>query len=217
MSRYADPAGRPALKLPDAARRLGDRLPRLGEYLHLERVHIDPARFQPPPDLLPRTPRYNRMVPPVTGGFRVRPAGGTADGPGWQTLVWALAGLGFAVILWRTLAWRPGRRAPDGDAALRLGPWPVRPGEVATRADLVRAFDYLALLRLGRVARAWNHLEIAARLGADAGSAERREAAGRLAYFYEQARYAPPDDSLPATDLVAARRHLCLLAGVPAA
>lgn len=217
MSRYADPAGRPALKLPDAARHLGDRLPRLGEYLHLDRVHVDPARWQPPPGLVPRPRSNQRILPNAVGGLRAPHAAGNADGPGWQPLLWVLVGLGFALALWRTLAWRWGRRAEDRAAGWRLGPWPVRPGDVASRADLVRAFDYLALLRLGRVARAWNHREIAARLGDDARSAERRDAADRLALLYEQARYAPPSDPLPDAALAAARRHLCLLAGVPAA
>jgi hypothetical protein len=87
----------------------------------------------------------------------------------------------------------------------------VQPAAVGTRYDLVRAFEYLALLRLGPAARHQNHLEIAAALGAaDAG---RRGAAERLASLYEQARYAPRDEDLPAVDLALARAALSLLAG----
>jgi len=111
---------------------------------------------------------------------------------------------------------RPGlvllRRGDDG---WRLGPWPVRPEAVRTRDELVRAFEYLALLLLGPAARTRNHEEIAAGLGEQ--DVSRRAAAERLAGLYEQARYAPPDEVLPDTDLAAARADLSLLAGVAAA
>jgi hypothetical protein len=45
----------------------------------------------------------------------------------------------------------------------------------------------------------------------------RQQAATELARLYEQARYAPQDDTLSAEDLAAARRDLCFLAGVGAA
>jgi hypothetical protein len=72
-------------------------------------------------------------------------------------------------------------------------------------------------LCLGPAARPCHHLELAARLGGPTADAERRRAAGELARLYEQARYAPEDDQLSADDLAAARRDLCLLAGVGAA
>ncbi len=43
--------------------------------------------------------------------------------------------------------------------------WPLPPGRVSTRAELVAAFEYLALLLLGSAARAWNHKNIAAAIG----------------------------------------------------
>jgi hypothetical protein len=82
----------------------------------------------------------------------------------------------------------------------------VRPDLVASRGDLVKAFEHLACLRLGEPALRQNHLELGDRLGA----------AG-LARLYEQARYAPPEEPLPAADLAAARRDLCRLAGVATA
>jgi hypothetical protein len=85
---------------------------------------------------------------------------------------------------------------------------------VASRADLVRTFEYLSLLRLGLPARAWNHREIAARLG---GDESQRRAAGLLADLYEQARYAPADEPLSPEALAEFRRDLGFLAGMTAA
>jgi hypothetical protein len=95
----------------------------------------------------------------------------------------------------------------------------VDPAQVATRQDLIRAFEYLSLLRLGPAARSWNHRAIAARLSAEPSdaAAERRCAAAHLAGLYERARYAPPGDPLPDGEVRDARRDLCLLAGVAAA
>jgi hypothetical protein len=100
-----------------------------------------------------------------------------------------------------------------------LGPWPVRPGEVATRGDLVRAFEHLALLCLGPTARTCHHLELARLLGAQPAPdpERRRDAAVDLAQVYEQARYTPDDEVLPDDLMRRARRELCYLAGEPAA
>jgi hypothetical protein len=46
----------------------------------------------------------------------------------------------------------------------RLGPWPVPPGAVSTRQDVIRAFEYLALLCLGPAAAACHHRQLAERL-----------------------------------------------------
>jgi len=137
-------------------------------------------------------------------------AGGlSARGPG-QGFAWFLvlgAGLVVAVFVWKLLTryvvWGAVTAAVDD---WRLGPWPVAPSAVASRTDLVRAFEYLSLLLLGRKARNWNHREIAARMGS--GAAE------RLAALYEHARYAPADEPLPERAVAEFRRDLCLLAGV---
>ena len=94
-----------------------------------------------------------------------------------------------------------------------LGPWPVDPLAVGTREDLIRAFEYLALSRLGLTVKSWNHLKIAAGLG-DSPDPLRRNAALCLTDAYEHARYAPLDQALPLEVIAEARRHLCLLAGV---
>jgi hypothetical protein len=80
---------------------------------------------------------------------------------------------------------------------------------VASRADLIRAFEYLSLARCGEAARSWHHRAIAERLGG--AEEERRTAAAGLARLYEQARYAPADH--PEPDWTAARRPLTFLAG----
>jgi hypothetical protein len=219
VSRYAVPSGKSSLHLPESARHLGNRF-RLSDYLNPERLHLDPSRWQPPRGLLPPAPHFPARpvvnLPRSAGRFGVPRPAATA-GAVWQQLLWALVVLGFGVALWRVLAWQRARTAAGRGDGWRLGPWPVPPAAVATRLDLVHAFDYLALLRLGPAARTWNHLEIAARLGDGARSPARRQAADRLAHLYEQARYAPPSDPIPDAELAAARRHLCLLAGVPAA
>lgn len=100
------------------------------------------------------------------------------------------------------------------------GAWPVAPAHVTTRGDLVRAFEYLALLILGPAARACHHHDLANRLSqqGEVLVPERREAAERLAALYEQARYAPEqahaDVPLPEGEQAIARQALCLLAGV---
>jgi hypothetical protein len=129
---------------------------------------------------------------------------------GWLVLVAALAG-----VLWQVLVRSQRAVAAAEDTVWKLGPWPVVPSEVRTRGQLVQAFEYLSLLRLGRAARSWNHLEIAARLGGD--DARRRQAAAELADIYEHARYAPGDEPLADEALTEARRDLCLLAGVATA
>lgn len=128
-----------------------------------------------------------------------------------------LWGAAFAVVgwmLWRSSGWQSGGRKA---ATWRLGPWPVRPSAVKTRRDLVMAFEYLALLRLGRSALACNHLELGERLGRRAGDVEHHQAATDLARLYERARYAPDNEPLAQADVALARKDLCFLAGVAAA
>jgi hypothetical protein len=97
----------------------------------------------------------------------------------------------------------------------KLGPWPVAPGAVGTRQDLVRAFEYLSLLKLGPAAQSRNHHDLAAELGEP--EAESRGAAERLASLYEKARYTPPEEILSDNALASARRELCFLAGTKSA
>jgi hypothetical protein len=134
---------------------------------------------------------------------------------GSQVILLLVAVAACGLLIWAVLR-RSGlrmlRRTEDG---WKLGPWPVLPEAVRTRDDLVRAFQYLALLRFGLAACSRNHREIADGLGE--GDSIHRAAAERLAGLYEQARYAPPDEALPDADLAGARADLSLLAGVAAA
>jgi hypothetical protein len=188
------------------------KLPRLGDYVPFKRLFS--------PDNLPSFgkpnwsgPRMPAVSAPSAGGMQ-GPSEGTIIG-----LAWIALALVVLVVLWKLLAGPRTPPAPVQPTGWQLGPWPVNPANVATRQDLVRAFEYLSLLLLGPAARAWNHLEIAHKLGKpdDASTAQRRNAASQLAALYEQARYAPPDELLPEDHLSDARRNLCLLAGVAAA
>jgi hypothetical protein len=216
LSRSLESEGGHSL-VKDQTKELGDRLPGLGKYLGLDRPDWGKG-------LLAKGPHVNLdksdFAVSVPAGWQSSPVGapGAPGIAGLQMLLWVAVLAVFGVAVWRLLAWRRARVAAAG--GWRLGPWPVHPAAVRTRGDLVRAFEHLSLLLLGPTARAWNHLEIAARICADAGGdgrAARGTAAARLAFLYEQARYAPPAEVLPDADLAAARRHLCLLAGVPAA
>ncbi|HXG11493.1 MAG TPA: hypothetical protein VNK04_17190 [Gemmataceae bacterium] len=151
-----------------------------------------------------------------SGGLARIDAPGVGMEQGWQVLLWVGLGAVVAAAFWKIVSVHYGRFGAEGDAAWRPGRWPVDPAAVTTREELVRAFEYVTLLCLGPAARYWNHLTIADRLG-DGDSAERRQAAVHLAGMYEQARYAPPEEPLPAAELEAIRRHLRFLAGASAA
>ena len=127
-------------------------------------------------------------------------------------LVWVALILAAGVLAWKLLGGHvPGiRRQARRD--WKLGPWPVAPGAVGTRQDVVRAFEYLSLLKLGPVAQSRNHLDLAAELGEP--EIEHRNAAERLAALYEKARYTPANEALSVDALATARRELCYLAGV---
>jgi hypothetical protein len=143
----------------------------------------------------------------------------TAAGGGWLPMLLVLALGGVSVFLVWRLSWRLPSPADDPELEpWRLGSWPVSPGGVSTRHDLVGAFEYLALLCLGPAASTCHHRELAQRLAAqDSDNPARRQAAEMLACLYEQARYAPPGESLSPGELTDARHALCLLAGVTAA
>jgi hypothetical protein len=154
------------------------------------------------------------------GGWRWAPPAPSSPGGGigiGQVVLWVVLLTAGGFLVWQLLARMKSRGLAVAGAGAALGPWPVVPGQVASRADVIRAFDYLALLLLGSTARTANHWTIAEGLAgeADAAQAQRQNAAAELAALYEQARYAPDEGPLPAEALAAARRDLCLLAGVP--
>jgi hypothetical protein len=149
------------------------------------------------------------------------PSAGGGGGFGFVRVVVWIAGLAIlgllAWLLWQRFAHPPA--SESAGKGWRLGSWPVNPGRVATREELIQAFEFLSVLLLGQAARTWNHLDIAASMGGDgkSTSAEQRTAAHRLGSLYEEARYVPGVESLSPEALADARRNLCFLAGVAAA
>jgi hypothetical protein len=111
-----------------------------------------------------------------------------------------------ALTIWRLAARRP---RPGANGRWRPGPWPVDPAAVGTRDEVIRAFEYLALLRFGPAARQWHHRRVAERLADASGD---RAAAATLAGLYERARYAPAG-AVPAEVWQRARSALGRLAG----
>jgi hypothetical protein len=122
---------------------------------------------------------------------------------------WLLLALLCLLVGWQMLRWT---KRPDVavDERAGLGPWPVRPEAVTTRAELVQAFDYLALRTLGLGAQSWNHHAVARswreRLPRCA------EPAQALALLYEQARYTDGAEALTEAERDQARRSLLVLA-----
>jgi len=138
------------------------------------------------------------------------PSGSALD-RGLQIL-WVVLILVAGVLIWKLLGGNIPGVGRSAKRSWRLGPWPVAPGAVSSRKEVILAFEYLSLLRVGPEAKSRNHLELAAELGQSAK--DHRQSADRLAAVYELARYAPADEPLTADALAAARTELCLLAGV---
>ena len=128
--------------------------------------------------------------------------------------LWVALIVAAGVLVWKLLGGYVPGVGRQRKAHWKLGPWPVAPGAVGTRQDLVRAFEYLSLLKLGPAAQSRNHHDLAAELGEPE---EHRAAAGRLAVLYEKARYTPPEETLSEDALSSARRELSFLAGVKSA
>ncbi|MCX7702353.1 MAG: hypothetical protein N2039_15875, partial [Gemmataceae bacterium] len=125
-----------------------------------------------------------------------------------------IIGLLGAVVLASLLAWRfmnPESAGNSSTVASSRATWPVDPQRIATRDELVRAFDYLTVWRVGPIAAPWHHRRRAQSL-AELESSRRTEAF-RLAELYETARYAPPDEAIPESAMTQARKDLLALAG----
>lgn len=184
---------------------LSDRLPRLEGLLP---KNLDGRSWFP--DLSKFTPRNPGIPTPNVGKPELPRTSG------WGSLLWVAMAVCFAVVAWRLLAWRQSATAAQPE--WRPGPWPVPPEAVRTREDLVKAFEHLALLLLGRRAFPLHHVAIGAWMAGDPRQAtpERQRAVWNLAGLYEQARYAPPEQPLPPADIDMARDDLRLLAGVHA-
>ncbi|MFQ3593445.1 MAG: hypothetical protein SNJ82_09715, partial [Gemmataceae bacterium] len=131
-----------------------------------------------------------------------------------QGLLLLVVGGFIVVLLWRSASWLQARiEAQRGE--WRLGPWPVSIAAIRKREQLVQAFEYLALLRLGRSARTRHHRDLATHLAQlpDLDSENRTAAAHELAELYALARYAPEGHNLSEAEYEQARRNLQRLAG----
>jgi len=189
------------------ARGLMPYLPKASDFLPRN------LRWRPPTQRLPSLPNIRLPHVPHAPSFPTLPGANPS-----KVVLWVVV-LGVTTLLfWRAGGWW--RQASAAQARIwKLGPWPVRPGEVSTRLDLVRAFEHLALLCLGQEARTRHHLELADRIGEQPAidPDRRRQAARALARLYEQARYAPDEERLPPEMMASAQRELSYLAGVGAA
>ncbi len=151
---------------------------------------------------LPTLGRLKAPRLPAGGGMPSLPQ----ISPGGASL-WLLLFLLCGLLAWRT--WSMPARRPAAAPTFELGPWPVRPEAVATRTELIQAFDYLALLQLGLAARSWNHRTVAERWAEQA--AARAEPARTLADLYELARYTAGPEALAPEQYEPARRALVAL------
>lgn len=186
----------PHLRLPEGLSwRLGDSaLSRLRNFSPPTLPHVELPRIRIGGFSLPSIP-LPRLGAPAGGGNLL------------EVGLWVA---GFAVmgfLSWRWLRRFGPRRGVVAKGAT-LGAWPVDPAAVTTRAELVRAFDYLAFLLLGPQVRPWNHRAVARELQAADG-----RTAHELADLYERARYLPGSEPLSPEEQSAARRCLNALAG----
>jgi hypothetical protein len=137
------------------------------------------------------------------------PGAGDLHGQSLTTLgsvaTWILALMILALILARIVRW-PRRSQSAAMVRPEIGPWPVQPGSVSTRAELVLAFDYLALWTLGLRVKSWNHHAVAT-LWIEQAPACAASAAS-LARLYEQARYTDGAEMLPEAERDLARQSL---------
>ena len=141
--------------------------------------------------ILPELNRLDfRFTPPSLGSGGVGPADvRVGDMPGAEaTLLWFLAAFVVALAAWSVYQRTVPRSSNTVDRPETLGPWPIAPESVGSPTDLIHAFEYLSLLKLGTKSRAWNHRTIARELGGKEASSQHM--AGHLALLYEQARYA---------------------------
>jgi hypothetical protein len=203
LAKMRDEANAP--NLTERARGLGNYLPKVSHYLPRSFTQKTP---QPP---IPSLPRFGALSKARLPGLPSAPDAGSG-----KVILWMIVLGLLALVLWRSSGfWQRLLTKQDGHS-WNLGPWPVQPGEVTTRADLVRAFEHLALLCLGPAARTCHHLDLGERIGEQPAvdPDRRRDSAQTLAQLYEQARYTPDDETLPVEKMASARRELCYLAGV---
>lgn len=207
----AGPDGKWLPSIPDAAKwKLDLKPPKLpwdlGQMPKLPTFKLPtPPRMNIPmpkigPIHMPQLPNLG-AAPEMPGTPRV---GGSGD---WLILVGAVFALGLTYFFLRRFRWDSAAEAPYRKLLASL------PAEIQTRTELRRAFDLLALSRLGEKARPWNHRQIAGQLG---DSDPSRRAAQAFAQLYEIARYTPGDERLSADERAAVHKSLAALTGAAA-
>ncbi|MBX9680693.1 MAG: hypothetical protein K2X38_18210 [Gemmataceae bacterium] len=158
-------------------------------------------------DFLPKMPNI---------GFGRPRFGGVPSGPSsWSALAWlplVLVGIVIAILLYRN------RGSFFGERRLRAsgadGLLAIDPNCPLSRDDFLRAFEQLAIAKLGPQVRTWNHIAASHDLETATGQAAACRELGRL---YEKARYAPLEVPLSETDRTEASRLLAQAAGASAA
>ncbi|MFO0864088.1 MAG: hypothetical protein U0744_05445 [Gemmataceae bacterium] len=186
--------------------KLADWRPRIG---NLPRIDVPRPRVNL--DCLPRLP--------IFGFGRPRFAGGPPYPSTWTLLGWLpLLLVGVVVVVLacrhraRLLSWLfPDRWGGRSGAAAMSSLDSNRP---FSRDDFLRAFEQLALLKLGPQVRSWNHIAVSRDLETTTGQAD---ACRSLARLYEQARYTPLESPLSDDDRAEATRLIAKAAGAPAA
>lgn len=161
--------------LTRAVLRADDLLGSLREWLPKDLSMLQRLDFSPPESPLFTIPRLSFGTPAGSIGF---------PESGFTAAVYGVIGLMLLIAAWKWARHVWASRQPH-DARAGLGPWPTDPLQVATREQLVAAFDYYAVFALGAAASSWHHRAVAAEAPGD------RDAARRLADLYEQARYSP--------------------------
>jgi hypothetical protein len=185
----------------------------LSEYLPSDKINETGSFFSKLK--LPSVPNVGHLAPQTpnvpTGGGSISVGG--ADGL-FNVLIVLLVVIGAGLVTWKLMSLKHAQADNSGNG-WKLGAWPVHPSAVRTRADLVKAFEYLAVLLLGPRAQNQHHLELAEELGRQSTLADprRSEAARSLAHLYEIARYTPAEESLADDELAEARSELSFLAG----
>ena len=210
---------RTSLENPNAARwKLGEwqgkLLPQDGKAWKLGEQTLERIRKMPQPDLERWTsklslPGLGKLPMPNLGP----PGAPHFTGPSLPSLstgaTWLFLALVCLLAGWQTMRWTKRMEAsPDG--RIVVGPWPVKPEQVSTRAELVQAFDYLALRTLGLEVKSWNHQAVARRWCEKLPTCAPLTQA--LALLYEQARYTDGVGALSAPQRDQSRQSLRQLA-----
>jgi hypothetical protein len=206
-------------KLSEAGEHLRERWSEWSKSAQIERFW-PPRRFQfpdaPPIGNFPNVTRAIADRTPNTSGLPQMGAPELSGGGILNLLAWVVGCVAGAICLRKLwLYWQETNQESRRKQGLSWA-WKIDPRNVSSREDLIRAYEYLALSRLGIAVKSWNHLAIAAGLGSSTDPL-RQNAALSLTNAYEHARYAPPEETLPKEVIVEARRQLCLLAGVAGA